>query len=190
MARLLIVDDDPGIRTHLATHLHDQGHEAQVAADAMVALATIEGWPFDAALSDVRMAGDGFAFLRELHQRHPEVGVVLMTAYATVPDAVEAIRGGAYDYLVKPFSLEHIDHVLARLLEVQSLRRENRTCGRPSRVRPCSSPAIRRCDVFSRRHAGPPHRTRPCWSLVRAASARTCSRPPCIAGARGRTGRS
>src|SRR6266478_2446320 len=73
------------------------------------------------------MAGmDGLALLRELRRRHPESGVILMTAYATVPDAVEAIRSGAYDYLVKPFSLEQVGLVLARLLEVQTLRHENR----------------------------------------------------------------
>jgi DNA-binding NtrC family response regulator len=73
------------------------------------------------------MAGmDGLTLLRELRRRHPEAGVVLMTAYATIPDAVEAIRGGAYDYLVKPFSLEQVGLVLARLLEVQTLRHENR----------------------------------------------------------------
>jgi len=127
MAHVLIVDDDPGIRTHLATHLRDLGHDVEVAADALAALTATERSPFEAVLSDVRMAGmDGFAFLRELQRRRPETGVVLMTAYATVPQAVEAIRGGAYDYLMKPFSLEQVDHVLARLLEVQSLRSENR----------------------------------------------------------------
>src|SRR5262249_46327470 len=79
-------------------------------------------------LSDVRMAGmDGFALLRELGARHPETGVVLMTAYATIPDAVEAMRAGARDYLVKPFSLEQVGLAVGRILEMQALRRENRT---------------------------------------------------------------
>jgi two-component system, NtrC family, response regulator AlgB len=128
MASVLIVDDDAGIRTHLATYLRDLGHAVEATADGTTALTAIERGAFDAVLSDVRMAGmDGFALLRELRQRHPETGVVLMTAYATVPDAVEAIRSGACDYLVKPFSLEQLGLVLARLLEVQALRRENRT---------------------------------------------------------------
>jgi DNA-binding NtrC family response regulator len=126
MASVLIVDDDAGIRTHLAAYLGELGHEAEPAADAIAALAAMERRAFDAVVSDVRMAGmDGFALLRELRRRHPDVGVVLMTAYATVPDAVEAMRGGAYDYLVKPFSLDEVGHVLGRLLEVQALRREN-----------------------------------------------------------------
>src|SRR5262249_55027725 len=62
---------------------------------------------------------------RELRRRRVETGVILMTAYATIPDAVEAIRGGAYDYLVKPFALDQVGLVLGRLLELQGLRREN-----------------------------------------------------------------
>jgi len=128
MASVLIVDDDPGIRTHLASYLQDLGHDTAAASDAAAALGAMTQRPFDAVLSDVRMAGiDGFELLHELRRRHPETGVVLMTAYATIADAVEAIRGGAYDYLVKPFSLEQAGLTLARLFEVQSLRHENLT---------------------------------------------------------------
>jgi NtrC-family two-component system response regulator AlgB len=127
MANILIVDDDSGIRTHLATYVRDLGHDTRVAADAMEALAAMDRGSYDVVLSDVRMAGmDGLTLLRELRVRHPAAGVVLMTAYATVPDAVEAIRNGAYDYLVKPFSLEQVGMVLGRMLEVQALRHENR----------------------------------------------------------------
>ena len=69
---------------------------------------------------------DGLALLREIRSRWPEVVVVLMTAYATVAQAVEAMRAGAYDYLVKPFSVEEVGLTLDRILEVLSLRRENR----------------------------------------------------------------
>jgi DNA-binding NtrC family response regulator len=127
MASILIVDDDTAIRTHLAAGVRELGHEAEVAADATEALAVMDRSAFDVVVSDVRMAGmDGLTLLRELRRRHPDTGVVLMTAYATVPDAVEAIRSGAYDYLVKPFSLEQVALVLARLLELQTLRHENR----------------------------------------------------------------
>src|SRR5262249_59942265 len=124
MPRVLVVDDDIGIRTHLATYVRDLGHEVEVAKDAFEALAAMAGHPFDVVISDVRMAGmDGLSLLREIRLRHPETGVILMTAYATVPDAVEAMRRGAYDYLVKPFSLEQAGFVPGRLLEVQTLRR-------------------------------------------------------------------
>ena len=127
MPSVLIVDDDTSIRTHLAAFVRELGHETEVAADAMEALAVMERSAFDVVLSDVRMAGmDGLALLRELRRRCPETGVVLMTAYGTIPDAVEAIRSGAYDYLVKPFSLDQVGLVLDRALEVQALRHENR----------------------------------------------------------------
>jgi NtrC-family two-component system response regulator AlgB len=127
MARILIVDDDKNIRMHLVTYVRSLGHETEAAADATAALAALTGSDFDVVLSDVRMAGmDGLALLREIRRQQPETVVVLMTAYATVPQAVEAIRAGAYDYLVKPFSLDHVGLLLSRVLELRALRRENR----------------------------------------------------------------
>ncbi len=126
MAAILIVDDEKNIRTHLATYVRSLGHSAESAADADAALALVGERAFDVMLSDVRMAGmDGLALLREVRRRRPEVVVVLMTAYATVAQAVEAMRAGAYDYLVKPFSLDQVNLLLNRVLEVQALRREN-----------------------------------------------------------------
>ncbi len=126
MATILITDDEPNIRTTLATYLRGQGHDVEVAGDGDEALAALARRRFDIVFSDVRMARiGGLALLAEITRRAPETAVVLMTAYATVAQAVEAIRGGAHDYLVKPFGLEQIDLVLARVLEMQSLRREN-----------------------------------------------------------------
>jgi NtrC-family two-component system response regulator AlgB len=128
MATILIVDDEKNIRTHLATYVRSLGHTAEMAADAATALAAVARQDFDVVFSDVRMAGmDGLALLREIRQRRPETVVVLMTAYATVAQAVEAMRAGAYDYLVKPFSLDHVGLLLGRVLEVHTLRRENKT---------------------------------------------------------------
>src|SRR5262249_10176725 len=82
----------------------------------------------DVVLTDVRMAGmDGLALLAEIRRRRPDALVVLMTAYATIPGAVDAMRAGAYDYLAKPFSLDEVKLHLDRVLEVRTLRRENRT---------------------------------------------------------------
>jgi len=126
MANVLIVDDEKNIRNHLATHLRHLGHVAETAADADAALGAVDRGAFDVILSDVRMAGmDGLALLSEIRRRRPDIVVVLMTAYATVAQAVEAMRGGAYDYLVKPFSLDEVSLLMARVLEVQALRREN-----------------------------------------------------------------
>ena len=127
MARILIVDDEKNIRTHLATYVRGLGHETETAADGTEALRALERAPCDVVFSDVRMAGtDGMALLREVTRLRPETVVVLMTAYGTVPQAVEAMKAGAYDYLTKPFSLDQVKLVLARVLEVERLRRENR----------------------------------------------------------------
>ena len=131
MATILVVDDDKNIRTLLAKYMRGVGHVVETADDAPAALAVIEHDAVDLVVSDVRMAGmDGLALLREIRRRLPEALVVLMTAYATVEQAVEAMRAGAYDYLVKPFSLEQVGLLLARIFEVQKLRRENRTLKR------------------------------------------------------------
>ena len=126
MAAILVVDDEKNIRTHLATYLRGLGHSVETAETGTGALAAVDRAAYDLVLSDVRMAGmDGLALLHEVRRRKPESVVVLMTAYATVPQAVEAIRAGAYDYLVKPFSLDQVGLVLERVLEVNALRREN-----------------------------------------------------------------
>jgi NtrC-family two-component system response regulator AlgB len=126
MASILVVDDEKNIRTHLASYVRSLGHTAETAADAQTALRLVAEHAFDVVLSDVRMAGmDGLSLLHELHRRRPEAVVVLMTAYATVAQAVEAMRAGAYDYLAKPFALDEVGLLLARVLEVQGLRREN-----------------------------------------------------------------
>ena len=131
MATVLIVDDEKNIREHLATYVRSLRHRAEVAPEATAALALLEQHEPDVIFSDVRMAGmDGLALLREIRRRRPDAVVVLMTAYATVAEAVEAMRAGAYDYLVKPFSLDQVGLLLTRVLEVQALRRENRALRR------------------------------------------------------------
>jgi len=127
MAHILVVDDEKNIRNHLASYVRTLGHEVETAESAPAALALVDRHPLDVVFSDVRMAGmDGLALLREIRRRRPEAVVVLMTAYATVAGAVEAMRAGAYDYFVKPFALDEVGLLLGRVLEVQGLRRENR----------------------------------------------------------------
>jgi NtrC-family two-component system response regulator AlgB len=131
MATILVVDDDKNIRTHLASYVRRLGHAVETADSAAAALEVLEHTEVDVVLSDVRMAGmDGLALLREIRRRRPDAVVVLMTAYATVAEAVEAMRAGAYDYFVKPFSLDQVGLLLKRVLEVSNLRRENRTLRR------------------------------------------------------------
>ncbi|HEX5068054.1 MAG TPA: sigma-54 dependent transcriptional regulator [Myxococcota bacterium] len=127
MATVLVVDDEKNIRAHLATYLRGQGHRVVQAADAAEALRALDAEDVSLVLSDVRMPGmDGLALLRELRRRRPDAQVVLMTAYATVADAVEAMKQGAFHYLTKPFALDEVGLLVARALELASLRRDNR----------------------------------------------------------------
>jgi two-component system, NtrC family, response regulator AlgB len=131
MASILVVDDEKNIRSHLATYLTGLGHRVAVAADGVEALRLADAEPFDLVITDVRMAGmDGMALLRELRRRRPDAVVVLMTAYATIPGAVEAMREGAFHYLVKPFGLDEVGILVERALEVGGLRRDNRALRR------------------------------------------------------------
>jgi NtrC-family two-component system response regulator AlgB len=149
VARILIVDDEKNIRTHLATFLescHYQVRTAESAQQALIQLAGDEA--FDLVLTDYRMAGvNGVELLEQARRQTPDVAVILMTAYATIENAVEAMKAGAFDYLPKPFSLQQVQHVVERALEVRRLRVENRVLRETIEDRPfleTRSPAMRR----------------------------------------------
>ncbi|MGH8013092.1 MAG: sigma-54-dependent transcriptional regulator [Candidatus Binataceae bacterium] len=127
MANLLIVDDEKNIRARLFTFFRNRGHQVRDAENGARALELVSsGAPVDLVLSDYRMAElNGLELLRRIKSQSPETAVILMTAYATVEDAVAAMKSGAFDYLPKPFSLEQIEHVVDRALEFQQLRAEN-----------------------------------------------------------------
>jgi two-component system, NtrC family, response regulator AlgB len=127
MARLLIVDDERNIRVSLAAFFQSLGHDARTAASAREAHAMIEQGAFDVVLTDFRMAEmNGLELLVEVKRRRPETQVVLMTAYATVENAVAAMKAGAFDYVTKPFSLDQIQPIVERALQMQRLQAENR----------------------------------------------------------------
>ena len=128
MAKLLIVDDEKNIRSHLATFFEGCGHQVRVAesgAQARALLSSDRG--FNLMLTDYRMAEmNGLELLQRVHRETPDLAIILMTAYATVENAVAAMKAGAYDYLTKPFTLDQVEHVVDRALEAQHLRVENR----------------------------------------------------------------
>ena len=128
MANILVVDDDRNIRRMIAATFDTAGHRVIEADSAEQALKLFPESTADLVLSDVRMAGiNGFGLLTELKRLNPALPVIMMTAFASIADAVEAMRHGAYDYIPKPFTTEHIRRVVARALELQSLRAENRS---------------------------------------------------------------
>jgi two-component system response regulator HydG len=90
------------------------------------ALPAVDRAEFDAIVTDLRMPGiDGLEGLRRFKQKTPDIPVVLMTAFATVETAIEAMKAGAFDYLKKPFEPEQLEMVVARAVEHGRLRREN-----------------------------------------------------------------
>jgi two-component system response regulator AtoC len=127
MQNVLVVDDEPIIRKFLVEALGRMGFAVQEAPDAAHALRLIKSETFDLIFTDIRMpALGGMELLRRVRADSPESVVVMMTAYATVESAVEAMKMGAFDYIIKPFSPDQIEMVTRRAAERQSLIEENR----------------------------------------------------------------
>lgn len=127
MARILVVDDDPDIRRILADRLAAKGHEVLEAGDGLRALEVSAREQPDLLLLDLDLPGaDGFAVLDRLRQENTAPTVVVITAFASIEKAVEAMRRGAYDFIAKPFNPGHIEVVVRKALERAELREENR----------------------------------------------------------------
>ncbi|MBL8917515.1 MAG: sigma-54-dependent Fis family transcriptional regulator [Myxococcaceae bacterium] len=108
-ASVLVVDDDVAVGTVLAALLKQNGFDTTFVPNAQAALATLEKRPFDLVMSDVRMPGmDGFELLATLKRLMPEVPVVLLTAHGTVSMAVDAMKAGAADFVMKPFAKDEV----------------------------------------------------------------------------------
>jgi two-component system, NtrC family, response regulator AtoC len=123
---VLIADDDPVARDLLAEVLAKEGYLVRSAGGGSEALDIARQVPIDLAFIDLRMPDvDGLAVLRGLHGVRPGTPVIILTAFATIETAMEAIHAGAYDYLSKPFQLELIRLRARRALEEQRLRSEN-----------------------------------------------------------------
>jgi two-component system response regulator PilR (NtrC family) len=130
---VLVVDDEAEIRELLVEYFHDRGFEASMAADGRAAITAIERDParYRLIVTDLQMPGaDGLAVLRAARAANPSCYVVIITGYATLDSAVQAVRHGAYDYLTKPFSMGQIDVVVQRVTDRVALEAENRQLAR------------------------------------------------------------
>ena len=121
---ILVVDDDAGLAGTLRDFLVEQGYTVVVALSGAEALAANQENPrLAVALVDLVMPlTDGLTLMEQIHQRNPDLPVVIMTGYATVETAVEAIKRGAEDYLTKPFDRQAVQKKVGRLMEVHRLR--------------------------------------------------------------------
>ncbi len=123
--RVLVADDEASARTALATLLRDEGFEVDPAEDGEQALARLQETAPDALVTDLQMPGlDGIQLLQRAREAIPELVVVLVTAFADVDTAVQAMRGGAEHYLTKPIQIDELLVVLDRALERRRLGRE------------------------------------------------------------------
>jgi DNA-binding NtrC family response regulator len=126
-ARIALIDDEARLVEILAMVLRREGYEVHGFTDPMAALAAVESRDFDLLVTDLKMPGaDGLEVLRRARKASPELPVILITAHATVPTAVAALREGAFDYVQKPFDNEELRALVKRALEVTRLARENR----------------------------------------------------------------
>ncbi len=124
--RVLVVDDEKVIREILADFLSLEGFKVATAPDGVAALEQLDQSPFDMVISDLKMPNmGGLELLEQIQNHHENVLTVIMTGFGTVETAIEAMKKGAYDYILKPFKVEEVVHIVHRGLEKQRLISEN-----------------------------------------------------------------
>jgi DNA-binding NtrC family response regulator len=123
---ILIVDDETIVCESLGNWFREDGYAVEVAASAREALEKLAARRWDIFLLDIRMLGmDGLELQRKIREAHPEATIIIMTAYASVETAVEAMKQGAYDYIVKPFDPDDLEHLIRNAIERKQLVTEN-----------------------------------------------------------------
>jgi len=134
MSRILFIDDDAGGRQMAAYNLRKAGHEVDEAGDAQQGLATFGADIHDLVITDVRMPGmSGIELTQKLHTQAPQTPVLVITAFGNVETAVEAMKAGAYDFVLKPFSRDQLQLVVERALQHRQLTLENQELRRQVR---------------------------------------------------------
>lgn len=125
--RILVVDDELPIREILCAMLRTAGYRPEPASSGPHALLLLSRAPFDLVLSDLVMDGmDGSSLLKQLRSEHPDLPVIMVTAVGDISTALQSLRNGAYDYLLKPFEREQLIAIVRRGLDHNRLRVENR----------------------------------------------------------------
>jgi len=125
-ARILVVDDEEPVRVMMGATLERQGHDVQFAASGREAIAKLERNVFDLVLTDIVMQdGNGIVLLERIHSQQPQLPVVMVTAIHDISVAIDAMRRGAYDYLLKPFERHHLITTVDRALDHRRTLEEN-----------------------------------------------------------------
>ncbi len=125
-AKILIVDDELILRESLAGWLERDGHDINTAASGEEALEKLKNTRFDILLVDIKMEGiSGLEVLKNVKDSDPEISVVMITAYGSISTAIEAMKNGAYDYLLKPFDPNELGILIEKIIKHQAQAREN-----------------------------------------------------------------
>ncbi len=126
-SKILIVDDDPGHLASVKMIIRSWGYYVETADDGDAAVGMVKSEPIDLILMDVRMTNmSGIEALKQIKAYNPAIPVIIMTAYSSVGSAVEALKSGAYDYLIKPLDFEVLKLTMERASEHVGLKEENR----------------------------------------------------------------
>jgi two-component system NtrC family response regulator len=123
---ILIIDDEPKMCKVLKFALEPEGYSVATAESAEAGLAAFSQNPFDLVITDLKMPGkDGLFVLDSVKKQRPETEIIMMTAYATAQNAVEAMKKGAYDYIIKPFEMDELKLKVRHIMEKRRLAEEN-----------------------------------------------------------------
>jgi putative nucleotidyltransferase with HDIG domain len=127
-SRVLVVDDEAHVRSMIAATLERQGYEVVLASSGREATEAIDQDGFELILTDIVMQdGNGLALLEHIHAQNPNLPVIMVTAIHDISVAIDSMRRGAYDYLLKPFEREHLVATVQRALEHRQALQESRT---------------------------------------------------------------
>jgi two-component system response regulator AtoC len=123
---LLLIEDDKIMRVTLTDFLREKSHEVVACSFGADGITSFNKEEFSLVISDVMLPDmNGLAILKKIKEKDPNAAVIIITAYGTIKDAVEALKLGAFDYITKPFALEEFNLIINRALEVKELREEN-----------------------------------------------------------------
>ena len=123
---ILVVDDEPSVRHSLSSWFKKDGYDVATAENATTALHALRDRHYDVVLLDIRMPGmDGMELQEHIHRIDPAIAVIMITAFASVETAVQALKQGAFDYVTKPIDPDELSHLVLRALEQRRLRSEN-----------------------------------------------------------------
>src|SRR3982074_3401676 len=126
MAKIVVIDDEPAMVEVIVTLCREKGHQVFPFNSAPKAIEQIDGIQPQVVIADIKMETmTGFDVLRHIREHHRQTAVIMITAYASVETAVEAMKMGAYDYITKPFKVDELQLCVQRALDYQATLREN-----------------------------------------------------------------